>query len=263
MPLPCKCTLAYCSSCWDRSLAASVSACGSALCPSCRSSMQVEFNPSSGQLTFSRSPAGDAGSEARRGQDWRRRLYEQAKPLQIRLLQEHGAAASAAGAAPLPAVSSAAAEPPAPGAASPSATAVVASDAAPWPPNCVCGSRLAHTSVRDRVMTFIREEAPVPPTRSEMQQLLKRPPIMCDICGRQVSASESLWTCENGRRTVLHAVAYDVCHACFCYHAFGIEPEDPDPEQSGENDSELSGEYYENFSEEGSDLAGAESDWDW
>ena len=29
----------------------------------------------------------------------------------------------------------------------------------------------------------------------------------------QVAASSKVWTCENGRRTVLHSVAYDVCQA--------------------------------------------------
>ena len=28
---------------------------------------------------------------------------------------------------------------------------------------------------------------------------------------RQVSPNSEVWTCENGRRTVLHSVAYDVC----------------------------------------------------
>ena len=61
----------------------------------------------------------------------------------------------------------------------------------------------------------------------------------------QVAASADVWTCENGRRTVLHAVAYDVCQAgpallrvslcvtglgslasvqsCFNYYAYGHE----------------------------------------
>ena len=30
---------------------------------------------------------------------------------------------------------------------------------------------------------------------------------------RQVHSEADVWTCENGRRTVLHAVAYDVCQA--------------------------------------------------
>lgn len=28
-----------------------------------------------------------------------------------------------------------------------------------------------------------------------------------------MAASQKVWSCENGRRTVLHAVAYDVCQA--------------------------------------------------
>ena len=79
----------------------------------------------------------------------------------------------------------------------------------------------------------------------ELEQLLRSPPIMCDICNSQarhelgvcadlldiftsfmlvqVAAAADVWTCENGRRTVLHAVAYDVCQAgafLLCRHVF-------------------------------------------
>merc|ERR1712241_1151902 len=72
VPLPCECRVGYCHLCWDRALAASMSACGRALCPSCRSPMYVDFDASSGRLCFSRAqdPPGD---------DWRKRLYAQAK----------------------------------------------------------------------------------------------------------------------------------------------------------------------------------------
>lgn len=50
-----------------------------------------------------------------------------------------------------------------------------------------------------------------------------RPPIVCDICGQQVQRQASLWTCENGRKTVLHSVSYDVCEGCFALHAHGID----------------------------------------
>ncbi|CAE8643155.1 unnamed protein product, partial [Polarella glacialis] len=184
---------------------------------------------------------------------WRKRLYEQAKPMQIQLLQEYGAkfrcsslqGPLAAGGEPSPAAADsgtadrvmgdepaasaadeAAAEPTlgascssssrSPGDRSPT-------DSAQEPPRCVCGSRLACTSVRERVMSFIAEETPVPLSNSLLERLMLRPPIMCDLCSQQVSPAGNVWTCENGRRTVLHSVAYDVCEACFAYHAHGIE----------------------------------------
>ncbi|CAK0857856.1 unnamed protein product, partial [Prorocentrum cordatum] len=52
---------------------------------------------------------------------------------------------------------------------------------------------------------------------------MRAPPIICDICRRQLDPCGSVWTCENGRRTVLHAVAYDVCQYCFALHAHGVE----------------------------------------
>ncbi|CAJ1388555.1 unnamed protein product [Effrenium voratum] len=90
--LPCNCKVAYCHQCWDRSLAASMSSCGAALCPSCRSSMQVDFDPDSRQLTFSRSQEGGSSGFKR---DWRKRLYKQARPAQIQLLQDFGKASAA------------------------------------------------------------------------------------------------------------------------------------------------------------------------
>ena len=49
------------------------------------------------------------------------------------------------------------------------------------------------------------------------------PPIFCDLCHKMVNTRSQVWTCENGRRTVLHAVAYDVCESCFMLHAHGVE----------------------------------------
>ncbi|CAJ1388554.1 unnamed protein product [Effrenium voratum] len=201
--LPCNCKVAYCHQCWDRSLAASMSSCGAALCPSCRSSMQVDFDPDSRQLTFSRSQEGGSSGFKR---DWRKRLYKQARPAQIQLLQDFGKEH----------------------------------------PPCVCGSRLSCTSVRERVQSFVQEEAAIPVTDQEMDYLMSRPPIMCDICNQQVHSEADVWTCENGRRTVLHAVAYDVCQACFSRHTSSTRPAQEDPEDSDYMLSE-----YESDSSEG------------
>jgi len=74
----------------------------------------------------------------------------------------------------------------------------------------------------------------------EMSHLLAQPPIMCDICNKQVSPNSEVWTCENGRRTVLHSVAYDVCQLCFERHARGMHaaPEDDEDEDDEEDFSD-------------------------
>eukprot|EP00913_Durusdinium_trenchii_P026756 g25098.t1 len=72
----------------------------------------------------------------------------------------------------------------------------------------------------------------------EMEHLLRHPPIMCDICNKQVAASSKVWTCENGRRTVLHSVAYDVCQPCFDLHAHGRE-QAPHDEPDADDDSDI------------------------
>lgn len=88
---------------------------------------------------------------------------------------------------------------------------------------CVCGSRLNRTTVRQRVENFVQEETPMAVSEFEMNRFYEQPPIMCDICNKQVSPNSEVWTCENGRRTVLHSVAYDVCQFCFERYAGGNE----------------------------------------
>jgi len=245
VPLPCECRVAYCHHCWDRALAASMSACGRPLCPSCRTPMHVDFDATCGRLLFSRAPEGEPGEEPPED-DWRKRLYTQAKPMQIQLLQRYGArAASAEGGSA--AAAPAAALGPAADAGGPAATEDKVADATEEPPRCVCGFRLTCTSAQERVMAFV-SEAPMRPPPTLIENLLMRPPIVCDICFRQVDPAARVWTCENGRRTVLHAVAYDVCEACFAFHAYGTESL-PDP---GDSDSvtEDSEEYDGASSEE-------------
>lgn len=226
IPLPCECRVPYCADCWDRSLAASISSCGRALCPSCRGAMRVDFNASVGHLSFSRAPACESGEDPL-ADDWRRRLYEQAKPKQIQLLQEFGAQH------PTPSQSSSGISPGGYGAgvgndrpAGEATGAALAVDVTPEPARCVCGCALAEVSVRDRVLTFVQEEAPITPPRSLVRRLMLNPPIVCDICCRRVQPSSKVWTCENGRRTVLHAAAYDVCESCFIFHAYGVDEAD-------------------------------------
>jgi len=224
VPLPCECRVSYCASCWDRSLAASVTACGRALCPSCRASMRVDFDGDRGLLVFSRAEEPSAAAPDEEAEEasafddsWRRRLYEQAKPRQIQLLQRYGAAGAACGGS----------------SASRTAAPQDSDSSATQPPRCVCGSRLRCVSVRDRVMTFVSEEAPVPPPEQLVELLMQSPPIVCDICDARVGPASKVWTCENGRKTVLHAVAYDVCDACFALHAHGGLAAGADANDSG------------------------------
>lgn len=253
VPLPCECRVAYCHHCWDRALAASMSACGRALCPSCRSAMQVDFDAESGRLLFSRAPATTSSSSSwfselseETEEHWRQRLYQQAKPLQIALLQQYGAEATRAAAA-------AAAEEDVPasgdreggreggreGEGAQLARAAESPEGVE-PPRCVCGARLACTSARERVLAFVAE-APMPTPPSLVEHLMMRPPIVCDICSGQVEPRSRVWTCENGRRTVLHAVRYDVCEACFAFYAFGVEV----PSDTGEGDDASEDPYGE------------------
>ncbi|CAE7528777.1 rtcb [Symbiodinium necroappetens] len=234
--LPCNCKIAYCARCWDRSLAASMSSCGMALCPSCRCCMQVDFDPNSCQLMFRRSADKGSSSTSARMRDLRTHLYDQAKPVQIKLLRAYGDKVG-----------------------QPGTRTSKDMETEDHVPRCVCGSKLACTSVRDRVRSFVEEETPVPVTDSELEHLLRSPPIMCDICNSQVAASADVWTCENGRKTVLHAVAYDVCQACFNYYAFGTEREvvnDEDDEEEGSDymDSDDS-ESESSDDEEGCDVS--------
>lgn len=243
IPLPCDCRVPYCAECWDRALAASISACGRALCPSCRGAMRVDYDASLGHLTFSRLSASESSNASEN--DWRRRLYEQAKPKQIQLLQRFGAqrprstqSGVADGTSRTSAVEENAQAEPDP----PEVLAhVAAAGVALQPARCVCGCSLAEVSVRDRVLTFVQEESPFTPPRSVVKRLMLSPPIVCDICCRRVQPSSKVWTCENGRRTVLHAAAYDVCESCFVFHAYGIEDLPCDEEYRSDVDDDYAG----------------------
>mmetsp|Transcript_48771 Transcript_48771/g.106025 ORF Transcript_48771/g.106025 Transcript_48771/m.106025 type:complete len:279 (+) Transcript_48771:70-906(+) len=205
--LPCNCTASYCHLCWDRSLAASVFACGRALCPSCRCPMSVDYDPVQGRLLFERAVSGTTSDGSSLPEDnWHDRLYKQARPMQIKLLRLFGAQAEPVRT---------------PGVGSGSAVEDVPQQpkSPALEPKCVCGSRLMCVSVKDRILAFISESSSSPHP-STIERLILNPPIVCDICD-QVVQGQHVWTCENGRRTVLHAVAYDVCEACFAHHTQG------------------------------------------
>lgn len=253
--LPCACRASFCHTCWDRALAASITACGYARCPSCRCPMRVDFDIDNCCLVFSCAmqppPRRGGASQSFRtheddaSDDWQQRLYEQAKPTQIHLLQQFGGRIPIGQGrrvrpwGPWPRIfskldsqsSSSADHSPRSSASLSSSSDVSTStdneayisiqDIPEVQPRCVCGSSLRHISVQDRVRAFVHEETPVPPPPHLLERLMASPPIFCDICDRRVGPSHRVWTCENGRRTVLHAAAYDVCEACFAFHVHG------------------------------------------
>lgn len=235
--VPCNCRVAYCHKCWDRALAASMSANGKALCPSCRTPMHVDFDSTQGRLQFSRAPLCETSGRPLQD-NWRRRLYQQARPMQIRLLQSYGAQrASASGDAAGEGGGAAS------GVAADAPSTRPDGDPEQVPPRCVCGHRLRQISARQRVETYIAEETPVQPTFEAVERLMLNPPIVCDLCDQMVGRGSQVWTCENGRRTVLHAVAYDVCEACFMLHAHGVEVSGAGSEAAsggGEDDEDCS-----------------------
>lgn len=204
--------------------------------------MRVDFDPDQERLCFSRDAAASAAAScggeppssfelerAARGSayGWRARLYAQARPLQIHLLRRFGE--EAATVCPPP---TAAGEAGASNAILGSAPSANGSSK----PRCVCGQSLACTNIRDRVLAFVSEGSPFLPAPSQLEALMLNPPVVCDICGRPVRSSR-VWSCENGRRTVLHASAYDVCEPCFALHAYGEEAAEESGSAFGEDDS--------------------------
>jgi len=96
--LPCRCNIDYCMSCWDRALAQSFNSCGWAKCPSCRLPVRVDFDAHVSRLLFSRDTELPAEPSANPEliklyhDRTRKRIEEQARPAQIRLLEDYGMA---------------------------------------------------------------------------------------------------------------------------------------------------------------------------
>ena len=88
--LPCQCRVPYCLSCWDRSLAAAFNDSGAARCPTCRTQVQVDFDPEArngcGSLVFSVATEGNIESRSAVVN----RLAEQAAPLMARKMRQFG-----------------------------------------------------------------------------------------------------------------------------------------------------------------------------
>lgn len=208
--LPCACRVNYCAGCWDRALATSVTVRGRAQCPSCRAVFRVDFDADAGSLVF----APDADSTA--GNDWRLKLYNKAKPVQIRLLQSFGA--NLASGPPTRSTSTEDAT------AIPCACSTVDGALRPWLPSCVCGSALEHVSSRKRIIRMLEDTEPgwrsrVADPDSLVDRLMASSLVTCDLCNEVATKTGAVWTCQTGPHTVMHPAAYDVCERCFKMYA--------------------------------------------
>lgn len=258
--LPCACTVSYCTSCWDRALAASSTATGQARCPTCRAAVHVDYNADSCRLVFSREDetAGTAEPGAAR-QEAVNRLLRQARPAQRSKLQQYGREH--------PELAKVAQEPEtalgnmAPselrklfralggvdddgelakeelilqlrGIIGPAGLACYLAWANGSPPSCVCGGSLERVSWEERSRAAARTV--VPEGMPEASELLDEifhlmlrgeiPSVVCDLCDQGVAKQSHVWTCNNGVSTILHATSYDVCESCFARDVCGLAP---------------------------------------
>lgn len=94
--LPCQCKVPYCLQCWDCCLAQSLKSVGQSRCPTCRSPVQVDFDPSTARVVFSNEPnTGDGHVTDQIDRDANvvkrvAKLRKQVRPVQIQILQKHG-----------------------------------------------------------------------------------------------------------------------------------------------------------------------------
>jgi len=211
--LPCECKVTYCVQCWDKVMAQSFRTFGKARCPTCESLVRVDFDSTKESLVFSREtedlqskPVGDSKVVAADYFDRTvMRLASQMRPLQIRLLRTYSAA-----------------HPPGQGW---SMSSSLVESRVKWgshpAPRCVCGSALWRMSLSARAA-----RAPTSAAHSTVGQAGNaeaRSPaleegIVCDLCDQEVPEYATVWTCENGDRTVRHATEYDICEYCFDRH---------------------------------------------
>lgn len=205
--LPCSCKVNYCASCWDRALAVSVTTRGKAQCPSCRSGFHVDFNQDAACLVFSKAEKGMTIA------DWRSRLYDKARPVQIKLLKDFGTAVKDN---------------------IPTAQKVDAPKLETGPkeemesslsvPVCICGGILEKVSSRTRIVRMLEDTEPgwrsrVTDVELRIDKLAASSLITCDLCDDVATRTGFVWTCKNGPNTVLHPAAYDVCESCFSRYA--------------------------------------------
>jgi len=233
--LPCRCKVSYCKTCWDIALARSFQACGSARCPSCRSRVHVDYSTEIEGLVFSlRVDAEDETPGARNIfsvlqnlASHQRKLAEQARPTQLKLLRKFGESLpkelqdeKALDASTLASIE---------GADSIDFRTLAnrCQQEAVIPPQCICGMQFERVSSRERAVRWCQMNRPDLSPESQMykdtlETLLEQSSSYCDLCDQSIPPGADLWTCKNGNSTILHSNAFDVCDRCLVSHSLNI-----------------------------------------
>lgn len=99
----------------------------------------------------------------------------------------------------------------------------------PAAPPCVCGSSFRRISGKSRFRESVERELKERGLSGAVDvEVVMASNLFgssdetiagCDLCGKPVTISQSVWTCVNGNSTILHTNCYDVCDACFVQHA--------------------------------------------
>lgn len=214
LALPCACRTNYCSGCWDRALAASVLVRGKAQCPSCRVSFSVDCDLSVASDKLVPVFLADKGEKQ---VDWKPRLYNKARPMQILLLNKYGAQRNESGQAG--------------GSSGSQSKCFSCADSCGHlhgkerlRPSCVCGAPLMLVSKRKRIMRMLDDtdggwQSRIREWDKFVDRLMTSALVTCDLCNQIATQSGNVWTCENGPNTVLHPASYDVCERCFDQHS--------------------------------------------
>jgi len=126
------------------------------------------------------------------------RLGEQTRPKQLELLREYG-------------------------------SQVATTDGEPLRLLCVCGHELDSLDLRSRVHRLVDESGTLKHggRTFTVKDLVEMQVITCDLCGVCVEESETVWTCQAGEKTVLHAQSFDICNKCFKTYSGASEPDSP------------------------------------
>eukprot|EP00930_Biecheleria_cincta_P033225 TRINITY_DN23005_c0_g1_i2.p1 TRINITY_DN23005_c0_g1~~TRINITY_DN23005_c0_g1_i2.p1 ORF type:complete len:316 (+),score=54.59 TRINITY_DN23005_c0_g1_i2:56-949(+) len=197
--LPCACAVKYCSGCWDRALASSVTIRGRAQCPSCRAAFKVDYDVNASSLVFTTDAEGTPAT------DWRAKLYGKVKGVQIKMLEAYKEDFAGKDVEVDPDHDS--------------------EHTCQMHPHCVCGAELEHVSSQARILRLLEDMEPgwrsrVVQPEDMVRRLIDSALVTCDLCDSVAlqgpgGEKRGVWTCKNGPHTVMHPCAYDVCEDCF------------------------------------------------
>ncbi|KAL3904766.1 MAG: hypothetical protein SGPRY_011166 [Prymnesium sp.] len=253
LALPCSCAAPCCLSCWDRALAASFNDSGRARCPTCRSTIAVDFDGETGLLIFSSGASDQATAESRA--QFVNRLAQRAAPRMTRSLRAYGEAhptlravaqdpvalLDACSVDELRGMLRSMGEEVSPSLAKPQLIATLRSvagengrlaacyaacvksehDGASL--RCVCGGEIERLDGRERCRQLfagqLEQELVEQLLVAQFQAANIWSYVVCDLCDEEVSPRRHVYTCQHGEKTILHPTTYDVCEPCFIRYA--------------------------------------------